>query len=70
MSGLKYIFVHGLSGWGTYDKAYKRMPYWGMRGGDLVGYFNYDRRNDRGDLVWNKDSEELRYKYLLMMTKV
>ena len=35
------------------------MPYWGMRGGDLVGYFNYDRRNDRGDLVWNKDSEEL-----------
>ena len=46
------------------------MPYWGMRGGDLVGYFNYDRGNDRGDLVWNKDSEELRYKYLLMMTKV
>ncbi len=32
--------------------------------------YNYDRRNDRGDLVWNKDSEELRYKYLLMMTKV
>ena len=38
----KYIFVHGLSGWGTYDKAYKRMPYWGMRGGDLVGYFILD----------------------------
>ena len=33
---LQYIFVHGLSGWGSYDAAYKRMPYWGMRGGDLM----------------------------------
>ena len=38
MSGLRYIFVHGLSGWGSYDKAYRRMPYWGMRGGDLMTY--------------------------------
>lgn len=37
-SKLKFIFVHGLSGWGSYDKAYKRMPYWGMRGGDLIAY--------------------------------
>ncbi len=36
MSDLKYIFVHGLSGWGSYDKAYARTPYWGMRGGDLM----------------------------------
>ncbi len=36
MSGLKYIFVHGLSGWGSYDARYARMPYWGMRGGDLM----------------------------------
>ena len=33
---LSFIFVHGLSGWGSYDKTYKRMPYWGMRGGDLM----------------------------------
>ena len=34
MKGKKqYIFVHGLSGWGSYDKAYERMPYWGMQGG-------------------------------------
>ena len=33
MSRIKYIFVHGLSGWGSYDQAYSRMPYWGMRGG-------------------------------------
>ena len=31
---LSFIFVHGLSGWGSYDKAYRRMPYWGMRSGD------------------------------------
>ena len=35
---LSFIFVHGLSGWGSYDKAYKKMPYWGMRGGDLMTY--------------------------------
>ena len=35
---LTYIFVHGLSGWGSYDENYKRMPYWGMRGGDLMEF--------------------------------
>ena len=38
MNGLQYIFVHGLSGWGSYDKAYRRIPYWGMRGGDLMAF--------------------------------
>ena len=38
MSGLRYIFVHGLSGWGSYDRAYRRVPYWGMLGGDLLPY--------------------------------
>ncbi len=38
MSELRFIFVHGLSGWGSYDPAYARMPYWGMRGGDLMAY--------------------------------
>ena len=28
-SDTEYIFVHGLSGWGSYDEAYQRMPYWG-----------------------------------------
>lgn len=37
-SETEYIFVHGLSGWGSYDKAYQRMPYWGMLGGDLMKY--------------------------------
>ncbi|MCR4950310.1 MAG: hypothetical protein K6A40_03180 [Solobacterium sp.] len=38
MRHLQYIFVHGLSGWGSYDDQYKKMPYWGMRGGDLIAY--------------------------------
>lgn len=38
MSDLKFIFVHGLAGWGSYDKAYEKMPYWGMRGGDLMAF--------------------------------
>lgn len=33
-----YVFVHGLSGWGSYDDTYKLMPYWGMFGGDLMEY--------------------------------
>ena len=35
-----YIWVHGLSGWGSYDSQYKLMPYWGMFGGDLLKYLN------------------------------
>jgi triacylglycerol lipase len=35
-----YVFVHGLSGWGSYDSTYKLMPYWGMFGGDLMKYLN------------------------------
>lgn len=36
----KYVFVHGLSGWGSYDEVNKLMPYWGMFGGDLMEYLN------------------------------
>ncbi|MBQ1877578.1 MAG: hypothetical protein II161_02070 [Erysipelotrichaceae bacterium] len=36
MSKLTYIFVHGLSGWGSYDSRYEKMPYWGMLNGDLM----------------------------------
>ncbi len=33
---LQYVFVHGYAGWGSYDARYQKMPYWGMRGGDLI----------------------------------
>ena len=39
-SDTRYIFVHGLSGWGSYDSRYLIMPYWGMFGGDLIKYLN------------------------------
>lgn len=35
-----FVFVHGLSGWGSYDKVNDLVPYWGMFGGDLMGYLN------------------------------
>ena len=38
MSNLKYIFVHGLSGWGSYDEKYQKTPYWGMKTGDLIAF--------------------------------
>ena len=34
MTRLTFVFVHGFSGWGSYDSQYQRMPYWEMRGGD------------------------------------
>lgn len=38
VTNYKYVFVHGLCGWGHYDKRNKSMPYWGMRGGSLLNY--------------------------------
>ena len=40
MKQLQFVFVHGLSGWGSYDVQYERMPYWGMRNGDLIRLLN------------------------------
>jgi len=38
MRNLIYIFVHGLSGWGSYDEKYQKTPYWGMKSGDLIAF--------------------------------
>ncbi len=38
MCELTFVFVHGLSGWGSYDDINRKMPYWGMRGGDLIAF--------------------------------
>ncbi|MBR3148679.1 MAG: hypothetical protein IKF64_00770 [Eubacterium sp.] len=35
-----FVFVHGLSGWGSYDFQNHFLKYWGMRGGDLMKYLN------------------------------
>ncbi len=39
-SDLKFIFVHGLSGWGSYDTIDRFYPYWGLSGGSLMKYLN------------------------------
>ena len=63
MSDLKFIFVHGLSGWGSYDKAYEKMPYWGMRGGDLMaflrsrGFPSYAASVAQGGSAWDRACE-------------
>ena len=58
-----YVFVHGLSGWGSYDSTYKIMPYWGMFGGDLMKYlgdkgFNaYAASVDPNGSAWDRACE-------------
>jgi len=37
---MSFVFVHGFQGWGSYDKRYRKMPYWGMRCGDLIAWLN------------------------------
>lgn len=36
MSELRYIFVHGAGGWGSYDAIDRVLPYWGMFTGSLM----------------------------------
>lgn len=35
-----YVFVHGLSGWGSYDFQNKFIKYWGMMNGDMLATLN------------------------------
>lgn len=37
-SDLKFVFVHGLSGWGHYDLINHFIPYWGLTGGSITKY--------------------------------
>ncbi len=37
---IKYVFVHGLSGWGHYDLQNEFIPYWGLTKGSVVRYLN------------------------------
>ncbi len=37
-SNLKFVFVHGLSGWGHYDTVNYFIPYWGLSGGSITKY--------------------------------
>ena len=37
---LRFVFVHGLSGWGSYDLVNEFFPYWGLSGGSIIRYLN------------------------------
>lgn len=60
---LKFIFVHGLSGWGSYDIQYEFIPYWGMTGGDVIrylseqGYESYAASVDPKGSSWDRACE-------------
>ena len=59
----KYVFVHGLSGWGSYDSQNKFIKYWGMFGGDLLkylgerGYNCYAASVDPKGSAWDRACE-------------
>lgn len=60
---VKMIFVHGLSGWGSYDAQYEFIPYWGMTGGDIIryldekGYDSYAASVDPKGSAWDRACE-------------
>lgn len=62
-SDIKYIFVHGLSGWGSYDIQNEFIPYWGMTGGDTIiylnnqGYESYSASVDPAGSAWDRACE-------------
>ena len=35
-----FVYVHGLSGWGSYDALNRVLPYWGLLGGDMIKNLN------------------------------
>lgn len=63
MKNIKYVFIHGLSGWGSYDENHKWMPYWGMRNGDLMeflakrGYDSYAASVSPNGSAWDRSCE-------------
>lgn len=62
-TNVKYIFVHGLSGWGSYDIQNEFIPYWGLTGGDVVrflneqGYESYSASVDPTGSAWDRACE-------------
>lgn len=59
----RYIFVHGLSGWGSYDFQNEFFPYWGLLDGDVIryldeqGYESYAASVDPTGSAWDRACE-------------
>lgn len=62
-SDIKYVYVHGLSGWGSYDRLNDFFPYWGMSQGDYIRYLNnhgydsYAASVDPSGSAWDRACE-------------
>ncbi len=62
-SDIKFIFVHGLSGWGSYDLQNEFIPYWGLSSGDVIrnmnekGYESYSASVDPAGSAWDRACE-------------
>ena len=60
---IKFVFVHGLSGWGSYDLINEFIPYWGMTGGSIIrflnnmGYESYAASVDPTGSAWDRACE-------------
>ncbi|MBP5304647.1 MAG: hypothetical protein J6Z02_02255, partial [Lachnospiraceae bacterium] len=60
---IKYIYVHGLSGWGSYDTQNDFIPYWGLTGGSVIrhmnnlGYDSYAASVDPTGSAWDRACE-------------
>ncbi len=60
---LKFVFVHGLCGWGSYDLLDKAVPYWGFSGGNVInflreqGYDCYGASVDPYGSAWDRACE-------------
>jgi len=58
-----FVYVHGLSGWGSYDFQNNFLPYWGMFGGDMtknlnaLGYKCYAASVDPDGSAWDRACE-------------
>lgn len=58
--GFNYVFVHGLSGWGSYDEINKKRPYWRSGTSDLTvllsgqGYSCYAASVDPTGSAWDR----------------
>ena len=52
MGDLQFIFVHGLSGWGSYDAHYSRMPFLREK-----GYACYAASVSPGGSAWDRACE-------------
>ncbi len=60
---LRFVYVHGISGWGSYDLIDEFFPYWGHSTGNIIRYMNnhgydsYSASVDPSGSAWDRACE-------------